>query len=90
MRRSIDDAAESHPAGDDDKPPAPWMVQLLDDCEACVPSVRPLAGWLVGSCAGQAVATAHNPRPAVGFWALVLIQWAKLPTTPVPDAGASS
>ncbi|HUF32648.1 MAG TPA: hypothetical protein VMN58_05505 [Acidimicrobiales bacterium] len=37
MRRSIDDAVDAHPAGaeDDDKPPASWMVQLLDDCEAC-------------------------------------------------------
>jgi hypothetical protein len=35
MRRSIDDAADAHPAGDDDKPPASWMVQLLDDCEPC-------------------------------------------------------
>jgi hypothetical protein len=35
MRRSIDDAADAHPPGDEDKPPASWMVQLLDDCEAC-------------------------------------------------------
>ncbi|MBW8827163.1 MAG: hypothetical protein JF603_12575, partial [Acidobacteria bacterium] len=36
MRRSIDDARDAHPAGDDDdKVPASWMVQLLDDCEAC-------------------------------------------------------
>ena len=35
MRRSIDDAADAHPAGDDDKPPASWMVQLLDDCDPC-------------------------------------------------------
>ena len=36
MRRSIDDAADAHPAGDEEeKPPASWMVQLLDDCEAC-------------------------------------------------------
>jgi hypothetical protein len=35
MRRSIDDAADAHPAGDEDKPTASWMVQLLDDCEAC-------------------------------------------------------
>jgi hypothetical protein len=35
MRRSIDDASDAHPAGDDDKPPASWMVQLLDDCDAC-------------------------------------------------------
>jgi hypothetical protein len=35
MRRSIDDAADAHPAGDADQPPASWMVQLLDDCDAC-------------------------------------------------------
>ena len=35
MRRSIDDARDSHPEGDDDKPPASWMVQLMDDCEGC-------------------------------------------------------
>jgi hypothetical protein len=35
MRRSIDDAADAHPAGDEDKAPVSWMVQLLDDCEAC-------------------------------------------------------
>lgn len=40
MRRSIDDAADAHPAGDPDaedfeKPQASWMVQLLDDCEGC-------------------------------------------------------
>jgi hypothetical protein len=35
MRRSIDDAADAHPPGDEDKPTASWMVQLLDDCEAC-------------------------------------------------------
>jgi hypothetical protein len=35
MRRSIDDAADAHPPGDDDKPPASWMVQLLDDCDEC-------------------------------------------------------
>jgi hypothetical protein len=35
MRRSIDDAADAHPDGDPDKPRASWMVQLLDDCDAC-------------------------------------------------------
>ncbi len=45
MRRSIDDAIDAHPAedlpdgdvavGDVDKLPTSWMVQLLDDCEAC-------------------------------------------------------
>ena len=38
MRRSLDDARDAHPATapeDEDKPPASWMVHLLDDCEAC-------------------------------------------------------
>ena len=35
MRRSIDDALDDHPAGDDDRPPASWAVALSDDCEAC-------------------------------------------------------
>lgn len=37
MRRSIDDALDAHPADDpdEDKLPAFWLVQLLDDCEAC-------------------------------------------------------
>ena len=40
MRRSIDDAADAHPAGDPDQPPASWMVQLLDDCEQCGDDLR--------------------------------------------------
>jgi hypothetical protein len=40
MRRSIDDASDAHPPGDPtsdeyEKPTASWMVQLLDDCDAC-------------------------------------------------------
>ena len=35
MRRSIDDSADDHPAGDDEQPPASWMVGMADDCEAC-------------------------------------------------------
>ncbi|MHB8464657.1 MAG: hypothetical protein ACYDH6_21005 [Acidimicrobiales bacterium] len=34
MRRSIDDSADDHP-GDDERPPASWMVGLADDCESC-------------------------------------------------------
>jgi len=40
MRRSIDDAADAHPPGDDDKPPSSWMVQLTDDCEWCGNELR--------------------------------------------------
>ena len=42
MRRSIDDAVDAHPPSgpdgdpdDEEKVPAFWLVQLLDDCEAC-------------------------------------------------------
>jgi hypothetical protein len=35
MRRSIDDALDDHPEGDDERPPASWAVALTDDCEAC-------------------------------------------------------
>jgi hypothetical protein len=35
MRRSIDDATDDHPAGEDDRPPASWAVAVSDDCEAC-------------------------------------------------------
>ncbi|HUP86587.1 MAG TPA: hypothetical protein VM143_13040 [Acidimicrobiales bacterium] len=35
MRRFVDDAADDHPAGDDDKAPASWSVALLDDCDGC-------------------------------------------------------
>ena len=35
MRRSIDDARDAHPDGDDEQPPSSWMVGLSDDCEGC-------------------------------------------------------
>lgn len=35
MRRSIDDAIDDHPAGDDERPPASWAVALTDDCDGC-------------------------------------------------------
>jgi hypothetical protein len=35
VRRSIDDARDDHPPGDDERPPASWAVALTDDCEAC-------------------------------------------------------
>ena len=39
MRRSLDDARDAHPPAapgdEEDKAPASWMVQLLDDCDAC-------------------------------------------------------
>ncbi len=35
MRRSIDDALDDHPPGDDERPPVSWAVALSDDCDAC-------------------------------------------------------
>jgi hypothetical protein len=35
VRKSIDDAADDHPAGDEERPPASWAVAVADDCEAC-------------------------------------------------------
>lgn len=35
MRRSIDDALDDHPDGDDERPPASWAVGMSDDCEGC-------------------------------------------------------
>ena len=35
MRRSIDDARDDHPAGDEERPPVSWAVALSDDCEGC-------------------------------------------------------
>ena len=35
MRRSIDDARDDHPEGDDERPPVSWAVALSDDCDGC-------------------------------------------------------
>lgn len=35
MRRSIDDARDAHPVGDDEQPCSSWMVGLSDDCDGC-------------------------------------------------------
>lgn len=35
MRRSIDDARDAHPLGDDEQPPSSWMIGLSDDCDGC-------------------------------------------------------
>ncbi len=35
MRRSIDDAIDDHPSGDDDRPTASWAVGMSDDCDGC-------------------------------------------------------
>jgi hypothetical protein len=35
MRRSIDDARDDHPEGDEERPPTSWMVGMADDCDGC-------------------------------------------------------
>jgi hypothetical protein len=35
VRRSILDAFDDHPAGDEERNPASWAVALADDCEGC-------------------------------------------------------
>lgn len=35
MRKSIDDAVDDHPAGDDERPPVSWALAVSDDCDAC-------------------------------------------------------
>lgn len=35
MRRSILDAIDDHPTGDEERPPASWAVALADDCDGC-------------------------------------------------------
>jgi hypothetical protein len=35
VRRSIDDARDDHPDGDEERPPVSWAVALSDDCEGC-------------------------------------------------------
>lgn len=35
MRKSIDDAVDDHPPGDDERPPVSWAVAVSDDCDAC-------------------------------------------------------
>jgi hypothetical protein len=35
VRRSIDDARDDHPTGDEERPPVSWAVALTDDCEGC-------------------------------------------------------
>ena len=35
MKQSIDAAFDDHPDDDEDQPPAWWIVNVADDCEAC-------------------------------------------------------
>lgn len=37
VRRSIDDARDDHPQGDEEHPQTSWAIALSDDCEECGP-----------------------------------------------------
>ncbi len=37
VRRSIDDARDDHPPGDEERPPTSWAIALSDDCDECGP-----------------------------------------------------
>jgi hypothetical protein len=72
MRRSIDDATDDHPAGDDERPPASWAVALSDDCEACgdgelrvVLTVEEVGRAGVGTVAHLSPDTARRLRAAI-------------------------
>jgi hypothetical protein len=70
VRRSIDDAADDHPADDDDRPPASWAVGMSDDCEACddlrvVLTLEEVGHAGQGVVAHLAPATARRLRTAI-------------------------
>lgn len=70
MRRSIDDARDAHPEGDDDQPPSSWMVALADDCDGCgdvrvTLTVEELGGAGTGVVAHLDPAGARRLRAAV-------------------------
>ena len=72
MRRSIDDARDDHPEGDDERPPVSWAVALSDDCEACgegeprvVLTLEELDRAGTGVIAHLAPATARRLRAAI-------------------------
>ena len=73
MRRSIDDALDDHPDGDEERAPVSWAVALSDDCEACgegelrvVLTVEESGRAGYGLVAHLAPATARRLRGALG------------------------
>lgn len=63
MRRSIDDAVDDHPAGDEERPTASWAVGMSDDCEACG-DVRVVLTLEEVGRAGQGVVAHLGPSTA--------------------------
>jgi hypothetical protein len=71
MRRSIDDARDAHPDGDEDQPASSWMVALADDCDGCgdvrvTLTVEELGGAGTGLVAHLDPAGARRLRAALG------------------------
>jgi hypothetical protein len=72
VRRSIDDARDDHPAGDDERPPVSWAVALSDDCEGCgegeprvVLMLEEVGGAGTGVIAHLSPVTARRLRTAI-------------------------
>jgi hypothetical protein len=72
VRRSIDDARDDHPVGDEERPPVSWAVALSDDCEGCgegearvVLTVEELDRAGTGVVAHLSPATARRLRAAI-------------------------
>jgi hypothetical protein len=73
VRRSIDDARDDHPDGDEERPPVSWAVALSDDCEGCgegeprvVLTLEEIGRPGTGVVAHLAPATAQKLRTALG------------------------
>jgi hypothetical protein len=73
MRRSIHDARDDHPSGDEERPPVSWAVALSDDCEGCgegearvVLTLEEIGRPGTGVVAHLAPATARRLRTAIG------------------------
>jgi hypothetical protein len=71
VRRSIDDARDDHPEGDEERPPVSWAVALTDDCEGCegeprvVITLEELDRAGTGVVAHLAPVTARRMRAAI-------------------------
>ena len=72
MRRSIDDARDDHPEGDEERPPVSWAVALSDDCEGCgegearvVLMLEEIGGAGTGVIAHLSPASARRLRTAI-------------------------
>ena len=83
MRRSIDDARDDHPPGDDEQPPASWMVGMADDCDGCSDTRVVLTLEVVGH-AGRGVVAHLAPDNARRLRAAVAAALRELGEDPGP------